>query len=69
MRKTDDTAELEIDELNRVSGGAPVVQGATGRISFEAGVNGSSVSWPGKVDGVSGTWTMDSHSGLSWQRA
>jgi len=57
MRRTDDTAER--------FGRRPVVQGATGRISFEAGVNGSSV----KVDGVSGTWTMDSHSGLSWQRA
>jgi hypothetical protein len=60
--------DLTIDELNHVSGGAPFVQGATGSITFESGVNGSSVSWPGKVDGQGGVWTISSTGGLGWQR-
>jgi bacteriocin-like protein len=62
--------ELTIDELNHISGGAGAgINGNTGNIYFEIGTKGSSVSWPGSTNGVSGTWTVSSTGGLSFHPA
>lgn len=73
MRKTADEAELSLDQLDLVAGGmfdsGVGSSGHTGSISFSTGgLGGSSVSWPGKVGGVDGTWTI-SGGGVSWHAA
>jgi hypothetical protein len=68
MRKTTDMAELSLGELNLISGG-DMAAGNTGSIEFSIGTGGAGVTWPGAVDGVSGTWHMSSKNGLSWKPA
>jgi hypothetical protein len=68
MRKTIDTSELTLDELNLVSGG-DFNMGMTGSITYVSSTEGSAVMWPGAVGGVGGTWTMSSQNGLTWRRA
>ncbi|MFY9957734.1 hypothetical protein [Bradyrhizobium sp.] len=68
MRKTTDTTELTIDELNLVSGG-DMTAGNLGSLQYAIGTGGAGVTWPGALDGVSGTWHMSSKNGLSWRPA
>lgn len=69
MRTSKPTLELSFEGLGTVTGGDGVV-GQTGSIRFGVGANhGASVSWPGAVGGVQGTWTASSKSGLSWRPA
>jgi len=70
MRETANVAELSVDQLELVAGGmfdsGVGSSGHTGSISFNTGgLGGASVSWPGKVGGVDGTWTI-SGGGVSW---
>lgn len=59
--------ELTLDELNQAAGGF-VVQVQTGNIGIDISDKGSTITWPGKVDGVSGTWTWGSDGSIGWQR-
>ncbi len=68
VNKTAKATELSLDQLHMVVGGDGVM-GSTGSIVFANGTAGSSVSWPGAVGGVKGTWTASSNTGLSWHPA
>ncbi|MFY9957735.1 hypothetical protein [Bradyrhizobium sp.] len=69
MRKTTDTSELTIDELNLVSGG-DFNMGMIGSMTYVSSPEGgSSVTWPGAVGGVQGSWTASSKNGLTWRPA
>jgi hypothetical protein len=69
MRTSKPTFELSLEDLKTVTGGDGVM-GQTGSIQFGVGANhGASVSWPGALDGVQGTWTASSKTGLSWRPA
>lgn len=69
MRTSNPTLELSCEDLEIVAGGDGVM-GQTGSIQFGVGANhGASVSWPGAVGGVQGTWTASSKTGLSWRPA
>lgn len=62
--------ELSLEELDRISGGEGFSTiSHTGSIQIGTGPKGSYVSWPGQVDGVDGTWTMSTRSGLNWHPA
>lgn len=63
-----EATELSFDQLKTVAGGDGVL-GSTGSIVFANGTAGSSVSWPGTVGGVKGTWTASSNTGLSWHQS
>lgn len=62
--------ELSLEELDLISGGEGFsTVSHTGSIVIGTGSKGSYVSWPGQVDGVNGTWTMSTKSGLNWHPA
>jgi hypothetical protein len=70
MCHTADMLELSLDELDHVAGGRGAsLVGTTGDITFGLGTKNSFVSWPGKIDGMDGTWTMSTQSGLTWHPA
>jgi hypothetical protein len=59
--------ELTEQELSRVSGGADSKCATTGSIlACHDSHGGTSLTWPGSVDGVEGTWYMSSNSILGW---
>jgi hypothetical protein len=68
MSKATEPTDLSLDQLGMVVGGDGVL-GSTGAIVFANGTAGSSVSWPGAVGGIQGTWTASSNTGLSWRPA